>query len=357
MKHGFADLPHEKGSFVESSSFRCLGHEWCLKLYPRGDEEVGDGEEQVSLHLLYRGDESITIEYSLNARGASFEGEGSSIGRAFVNFIERDTALTSLVKGALVIVVTMKEVSDGSSFFPCNSSTSLTVKHLFIRRSISGDVMFEIGEGAVPTCNGNEHLAKKQRSSTTFYAHRCILMIAAPHLAELCSSSPDDKSPLLVPLHNVPAHAFEALLRYIYGYNVLHVGKDIVRIQEILETADRFDVVNLKVEAEALLISSISLDIENAIDHYLYAESKSCAALKEKVLLFIVKNLDDIYASNKVQDIPGLSFARDMLIATKIKHNGDGALDTWPIALLRRKADGSGLRVDGSRETLISLLK
>ena len=141
---------------------------------------------------------------------------------------------------------------------------------------------------------------------------------------------------------------------------ILNVGKDIARIKDILETADRLDVVNLKLKAEDLLISSISLDIDNAIDHYLYAESKNCAALKEKVVLFIVKNWNDVHAAIKEQDILDilwLSFAQDMVIATKIKHAGNGALDTLPIAMLRRKVHEKRLMIDGLRETLISLLK
>jgi hypothetical protein len=364
--HGFADLPHERGSPVRSSNFSCLGHEWYLKLYPRGDEDSRDGEEWVSLILYHRGAKSINIEFSLNARGRnkgtstfdSFSATNPINGYGYSKFLELDMALTSLVKGALVIEVRMKEVSDGSTFVPSNPSTCLMLKHLYTEKE-SADVKFEICGGAVETRDG--HPTKKLRSSEIFYAHRCILLKAAPQLADLCKASPDDKSPLLVPLHNVPARAFDALLRYIYGYNILNVKKDMTHIKEILETADRFDVVNLKLKAEDLLISSISLDIDNAIDHYLYAESKNCAALKEKVVLFIVKNWNDVHAAIKEQDISDillrLSFVHDMVIATKIKHAGDGALDTLPIAMLRRKAHDKGLKIDGSRETLISLLK
>ena len=360
--HRFADLPHEKGSFVTSSNFWCLGHEWYLKLYPGGDgiENSGDGEEQVSLslYLHHRGDESIHTELSLNFRRFTriepsshyFEVEGSGKGYGYRNFLKRETALHFLVleMGALVIDVRMKKVSDGSTFVPSNPSTCLTLKHLFMEKE-SADVMFEIGGGAVG-------------HPTNFNAHRCILMEAAPQLANLCTASPDDKPPFVVPLPKVPVHAFEALLRYIYGLNILDVGKDIARIKEILETADRFDVVNLKLEAEELLISSISLDVDNAIDHYVYAEDKNCAALKEKVVAFIVDNWDDIHASKKENDIPdnlSRSLMHDMMMATKIKDEPgeDGALHTMPIGKLRQKVHEKGLDVDGSRDTLLSLLK
>ena len=359
--HGFADVPEEKGSFVQSSIFGCFGHTWCLKLFPRGEKDSGDNEEWVSLCFYHLGGGSISIEYKFHPRGvdketSTFHHFSGASEYGYANFLKRETALTCLVEGALVIEVMMKKLSGGSTFVPSNPSTGLTLKHLFNEKE-SADVMFEVGGSAVATSNEKEHPTKKQMSSRTFYAHRCILMKAAPQLAELCSASPDDKSPFLVPLHNVPAHAFEALLRYIYGYKVLHVGKDIVRIKEILETADRFYVVNLKLKAEALLISALSLEIDNAIDHYVYAEDKNCAALKEKVVAFIVDHWDDIHASKRENDIPenlSRSLMHDMMIATKMKY-GDGAPDS--IDTLRRKAHDKGLKIDGSRETLISLLK
>ena len=135
-----------------------------------------------------------------------------------------------------------------------------------------------------------------------------------------------------------------------------------VRIKEILETADRLYVVNLKLKAEALLISALSLEIDNAIDHYVYAEDKNCAALKEKVVAFIVDHWDDIHASKRENDLPDnlrLCLMHDMMMATKIKDEpvDDGALHTMPIGKLRLKAHKKGLNVDGSRETLIALLK
>jgi hypothetical protein len=366
--HGFADLPHEKGSLVTSSEFHSLGHKWYLKLYPGGQKDSGDGEERISLYLRHCGDETINIEYRLDVRDFTCEAIASiskrfagKLGYGCRNFLKRETALTCLVQGALVIEVMMKVESGGSTFVPSNPSAGLTFKRLFMDQE-SADVVFEIGGGAVET--GNEMSTKKRMTSKTFYAHRCILMKMAPQLADLCSASQsqDDNCPFVVLLHNVPVHAFRALLRYIYGLKIIKVGKDIAHIKEILETADQFAVVNLKLEAEELLISSISLDVDNAIDHYVYAEDKNCAALKEKVVAFIVDHWDDIHASKRENDLPDnlrLCLMHDMMMATKIKDKpgDDGALHTMPIGKLRLKAHKKGLNVDGSRETLIALLK
>jgi hypothetical protein len=106
--HGFADLPEEKGSFVESSIFGCFGHTWWLKLFPRGDKDSGDNEEWVSLYLQLRGGGSINIEYKFHPRGvdketSTFDHFSGTSGYGYSNFLKRETALTCLVKGALVM--------------------------------------------------------------------------------------------------------------------------------------------------------------------------------------------------------------------------------------------------------------
>ena len=52
--HGFADLPAERGDFVKSPEFTCLGHRWTLFVYPGGDDEGrGDvnGEQLLSMYV------------------------------------------------------------------------------------------------------------------------------------------------------------------------------------------------------------------------------------------------------------------------------------------------------------------
>ena len=97
--HRFADLPHEKGSSVMSPDFICLGHEWCLELYPGGHEEAGEGEENISLFLHHQGDVSIKIGFSVNVRGStrrsSFQHHRfvGDMGYGRTQFLKRDVAL------------------------------------------------------------------------------------------------------------------------------------------------------------------------------------------------------------------------------------------------------------------------
>lgn len=355
--HGFADLPHERGSSVMLSTFRCLGHEWFLKIYPGGDAAKDETEvpveEEVALFLTHAERGNIKIECSLRSKGFTnvafykhfyepYQGHGYS------KFLTRKTALTQLVKGAFVVEFRMKAVKDPPTFDPETARRFLIIDDFFMEKE-SADVVFEVRGKQPAAWVGSE----SDVSSTQFYAHRLIVRKASPQLADLCMLS-DGKSPSVIELPIVSVDAFEALLRYIYGLNIFNVGNDILRIKDILETADKYGLITLKLKAEELLISSISFTTENAIDHFHYAESKNCAVLKERVVDFIVEKW---LSSNKEKDVPDYlaSLMHDMMMAVEIKHRTDYCSQNY--ARLRQKAYDEGLEVDGSRETLISILK
>ena len=60
--------------------------------------------------------------------------------------------------------------------------------------------------------------------------------------------------------------------------------------KDIVNACDRYAVVNLKLEAEAILVASTTITIDNMMELLLYAEEKNCALLK-------VENLDEAIKS------------------------------------------------------------
>jgi hypothetical protein len=376
--HGFADLPHERGGSATSSQyFKCLGHEWflSLELYPGGEiaknEEEEDAVQDISLKLYYNGIGSVNVEFDFDIKGftdskVSFMNHcfhSGSTGCGYEQFHTRKSALAHLVKGSLVIEVWMR-LQHPTAFIPTNPSSKPNsfLASIFMDEK-SADVVFKIGGETETVTSGDEPPMKMQKTSViTLSAHRCVLMKMAPALAEFCKASPGtNMSPTIVELPNDSVQAFEALLQYIYGFEIFDIGNDIGQIKDILELANKYDVINLKLKAEDLLISSITLDVDNVIDYYLYAHGMDCALLKETVMDFVVNNWDDFHTSNNISEVPdGLkwSFVNDMMTAMKIKScNDPEALDTMRISELRRKAYEKKLDVDGSREALISLLK
>ena len=97
------------------------------------------------------------------------------------------------------------------------------------------------------------------------------------------------------------------------------------------------------------------------IDNLLYADSKNLALLKEAVMDYIVANKDDIIGKVSFNDFPG-HLVNDLLAAMSrgedTGNEGDSTdYNKMRVGTLRKMLDEKGLDVDGSRETMIALLK
>ena len=109
----------------------------------------------------------------------------------------------------------------------------------------SADIMFEVGEEEQP--KNNAMMAKT--SPVTFPAHRIIVENCSSIFAELCESNSEDKTTPISP------DVFRLLLFYMYGGKV--TDNDMKSYaKEIIDVANRYEVVNLKLEAEACLIGN-----------------------------------------------------------------------------------------------------
>ena len=71
----------------------------------------------------------------------------------------------------------------------------------------------------------------------------------------------------------------------------------VLHATDIIDAADKYGVVNLKLEAEARLVEDTVITIENVMDLLVYAESKNLALLKEVVMDYIVENKDALFRS------------------------------------------------------------
>jgi len=132
--------------------------------------------------------------------------------------------------------------------------------------------------------------------------------------------------------------------------------------KDIINACDKYGVVHLKLEAEAYYIKSTEITLDNMIDNLLYADSKNLALLKETVMDYIVANKDDIIGKVSFSDVPG-DMMTDLLTAVSRgeqneSNNGDKVnYNKMRVGVLRKMLDEKGLNVDGSRESMIALLK
>ncbi len=131
----------------------------------------------------------------------------------------------------------------------------------------------------------------------------------------------------------------------------------------IIDAADRYGVVDLKLTAEACLIRTTTFSIENLLDHLLYADLKNCALLKEAAIDFMLENKDAVLKKVSFNDAPR-ALVSDVLAelsrgekSGRTDVNSGTDLHAMRVSELRWKASEKGLTVDGSKEMLIAALK
>lgn len=173
----------------------------------------------------------------------------------------------------------------------------------------------QVGEAGEEACN------RAKTSMTKFHVHRFILDCCAPVLAKVCKSTGEGVTS--VTIADVKPKIFEQVLRYVYGQHVDELCMK-ENTKDIIETADKFGLLALKLEAEMFYVNSTTFTTENAIDNFLYAQAQNCEFLKQAVMDFLLENaaaaLDKVCFSN----VPN-SAIQDVLAAmARRKRKGDG---------------------------------
>lgn len=315
--HRFEDLcPKVRSQCIASPSFSCLGRDWAVKI-------EGTGPGTIYIKLQSSNYENVDAGISIHDGLRCWKPDDFYLGVSAVTGY--------LVDGDLWIEVSMRMTN--CAFFP-EPSACQTLRELFMEKE-SADVVFDI--------KGDQKTSPKMK----FYAHRLILRKASPQLAELCVM---DGSPSHVEIPDISPATFELLLRYIYGHTVTNFGEDISHVKEIIEAADKFEVTNLKLDAEAWYVSKTTFTTENVHEHLQYAESKNCALLKEACVGFIV----DFCSVN------GTLLANAAVeVSATLERRGRNRGELWSLSIcdLRRKSHDAGLHIDGSRAMLISALE
>ena len=357
---GFAGLPAQRDEHVNSQLFTCLGHEWCVRLYPGG--EGGAEEGMVSVYLCNKSKKRVNIEIGFTVEGCteeemypsifdSVDGDGLS-DFGYPDFEMRSKIMDCLVNGALVIELHMKLVDPTKPFIPENPSCNI-MQDMFMDEEYA-DIVFEVGGQ-----NFKSNARKKAKtSSIMFPAHSLILRKCSSTLAEVCGSTMEKSTPIQIP--DVSPYVFRRLLFHLYGGKV--AGADMKsHAKDIIDAADRYGVVDLKLEAEACLVKKTTFSMENLLDLLLFADSKNCALLKEAAMDFIVENKGEVRKNISFNDAPGALISDVLAAFERVETEGgtDGGddLSVMRISELRRKAHESGLDADWSREMLIAALE
>ena len=262
-------------------------------------------------------------------------------------FSERETMLTYLKNGTLTLEVHMRmdeKTGQPTGFVPSNPF-NVNMLQGFNNEEMS-DVVFEVG--------GGFESAKKH--PTIFHANHMLLRLNAPSLADMCR--PGDEA--AVPINGVEPEVFKMLLYFCYGIEIKE-EELAANAKAVIEAADRFGIVNLKLQAEDKLTTLTEITVENMLDHLLYANSKYLALFQEKIIDFVAENGDKIVGNVSFSTVPSELMSDLLTAVARGKKTRDGVsvddLNFMRVSELRMRLHDKGLCIDGSRETMIALLR
>jgi speckle-type POZ protein len=249
----------------------------------------------------------------------------------------------------------MKEEEPSDVFVPKNPFQKMVLKDMFLNED-TADACFE-----VCCAEAKEAEQKRAKASELFHAHSQILKTGAPMLANLFDFEDNDGKIATATIADIKPDIFRHLLYYVYGGSVPEEELK-THAKAIIDAADKYSIVNLKLEAEAAYVKSTKITMDNAMDNLLYADAKNCALLKETVMNFLAENSSDAAEKISFTDFPA-HVVKDLLVAVSRngKKEASGTttddLTTLSVNALRRKLDEKGLDIDGSREAMIESIK
>ena len=394
--HNFTHLPNNKGDHTDSRTFRACGLDWYLRIHPGGAASA-NGSDFVSLYLRCKtaAEQNVDIQAEFSLALLKNDGQIDSMmscpcnafrrkRKGWPNFITRTRLLdrsSNLLDeyGTLTVLVKIQLFQERDTNFVPRNNVGL-IKLLTEANTLPNSDCGE--EERSNTANTSD--VKFSVEGEIFNAHRLILKLSAPALAQLCEDVDEDTP---IPIINVRSQIFQGVLRFAYGdvipeevwtSSTLNTEDEatnesnnnnsnssmLTPAMEILDAANQFGVVPLKILAETK-VSESEISIANASDLILYADAKNCALLKERVINYFVMNAENIRKHPSYQKVKESAFILDELMEALLSKRilrsfslgeNDVEYDTMCVNVLRRKLDERGLDVDGSREMLIQRL-
>ena len=308
--HNFESEEIRKPGGVQSQEFDSCGTKWYVSIClnddadsdePDNDTDVDNNDERgiditlwkvetsAMIHVDYKfiikdldggcvlNEESSNAKYFQTAHGKNIMWKRPPLKVSYLI----DPVNNILVDGTLTIELSMKLHNPNPSTLPCKAFIPTnpinTLMPSMFNDEETADVLFEVCREEEPSDMSTRMSKKAKVSPVRYYAHRCILKLCAPALADLCESS-DRLSP--IPISNVKPNIFYHLLHYTYGGKI-PINELKQHAKDIINASDMYGITNLKLEAEVWYTKCLSPSPENIMDELHYAESKNLALLRE----------------------------------------------------------------------------
>jgi hypothetical protein len=154
---------------------------------------------------------------------------------------------------------------------------------------------------------------------------------------------------------------FKSILDGIYNVNTPEIENEEIAT-DFLVAADCYDCSHLKLYAESIIVDKF-LNAGNAAALLIFADSHSCALLKEAAtnwIFFNAKTVHNTDAWSKVRESPRLLEELHKHVTRsnnpQEKHPRS-EIDKLDVTNIREELERANLELDGSREVLVDRLK
>jgi hypothetical protein len=197
-----------------------------------------------------------------------------------------------------------------------------------------------------------------------FRAHSQILQANAPILSDFCKNC-NRTSEASVTIHGIAPMIFQLLLRFIYAGEMPDVGIIIAEGRSIIEAADKFELIKLKIATETQMVKNCVVDKTNAADYILFADARSCPLLKEYAISLFMLYAPNILRSEHSKNLrESAQLLEELLYLStsgalnqQVSSAGTKSTKMGPsVTELRKDLAEQGLNVDGPKGVLFSRL-
>jgi speckle-type POZ protein len=285
-----------------------IGTQWRLVCYPKGN--YGASSNYMSIFLEYiKGEHDIKAkaEYSLVNRkceltemrkDAQFSVYKCGNSRGFINYVKYDTLTLlendTLDDDKLKIYVRITIMDDAiteetkyQEFDDVESVNFATRGFEALVRDFSqlllhsppkmSDIKIRV---TLPYIDFDDDTIQ---SPVIFHAHKLILAARSPVFAAMFSNRTLENTTNIIDINDLHPNTIQSMLEYIYTGRVNDIKKSTV---ELYRCADKYQLEDLRLQAEMALMNSISIDTSAEI--LLLADQHHSKELKSRVIQFIV---------------------------------------------------------------------
>lgn len=349
--YNFKDRSEKRGKRIESPTFKSHGYKWSIWVYPRGCSDSSTSENYVSCFLALRQKQqrNITARFSFGdltkfpELGPPRE-FGTKTSWGHKNAVKRDRVLYDNLE------------KDGSLVIECNIQIAVENRRVWYPKELQQqDIWMDLYQDGSSETSDVAFLV----GETMYNAHKIILNLRCKKLYEISQECDDDDCP--IPIYSVREEIFKNVLEFVYTVKTPEIENEAFAM-ELLVAADRFDCAHLKLYVESILVDKF-LEVANAAALFIFADSHSCALLKEAASNLFVHNVKQVKQSKGWSQIRESSQLLEELLDSLARSKGpmeeycETEYDWFDVTTLRTQLEAAKLELDGSREVLVHRLK